>query len=121
MEVAPASPINILLEEHKMIQQIAEKLGTLAEKCRKAESLNAVKAELEELRHIADELLDAEKHCLRGEDALFPVLERHGISEPPAIMWMEHNQLRGEKKQLKALIENTAKMTFRILGGSLAN
>ena len=48
---------------------------------------------------------------MREENALFPVLERHGISEPPAIMWMEHNQLR-EKKQLKALIENATKMGF---------
>jgi len=61
------------------------------------------------------------KTLFEGENALFPVLERHGISKPPAIMWMEHNQLRGKKKQLKALIENAAKMTFRILRGSLAN
>ena len=112
VEVAPASPINILIEEHKMIQQIAEKLGKLAEKVQKAESPDAVKAELEELKHIADELLDAEKHYLREENALFPVLEKHGISEPPAIMWMEHNQLREKKKQLKALIENAAKIDF---------
>jgi DUF438 domain-containing protein len=36
VEVAPASPINILIEEHKMIQQIAEKLGALAGKVQKA-------------------------------------------------------------------------------------
>lgn len=112
VEAAPTGPINILIEEHKIIQQIAGKLGTLAEKVQKSESPDAIKAELEELRHIADELLDAEKHYLREENALFPVLERHGISEPPAIMWMEHNRLREKKKQLKALIENAAKMSF---------
>ncbi|MEM2368522.1 MAG: PAS domain-containing protein, partial [Candidatus Bathyarchaeia archaeon] len=106
------SPIGILLEEHKMIQQIAGKLNVLAEKVQKAESQDAAIGELSQLRHVADELLDAEKHYLREENALFPVLERHGISEPPAIMWMEHNQLREKKKQLKALIENSAKMNF---------
>jgi PAS domain S-box-containing protein len=119
VEAAPTGPINILIEEHKIIQQIAEKLGILAEKVQKAESSDAVKAELEELRHIADELLDAEKHYLREENALFPVLEKHGISEPPAIMWMEHNQLREKKKQLKALIENAAKMSFPDFKGQL--
>jgi len=119
VEVAPASPINILLEEHKMLQQIAEKLGILAEKVQRTESLDAVNEELMQLRHIADELLDAEKHYLREENALFPVLERHGISEPPAIMWMEHNQLREKKKQLKALIENAAKMGFSDFKGQL--
>ncbi|MEM1552710.1 MAG: DUF438 domain-containing protein [Candidatus Bathyarchaeia archaeon] len=112
VEVAPTSPIGILLEEHKMIQQIAGKLNVLAEKVQKAESQDAAIGELSQLRHVADELLDAEKHYLREENALFPVLERHGISEPPAIMWMEHNQLREKKKQLKALIENSAKMNF---------
>ncbi|MEM3873881.1 MAG: DUF438 domain-containing protein [Candidatus Bathyarchaeia archaeon] len=112
VEVAPASPIGILLEEHKMIQQIAERLGVLAEKMQKAESQDAATVELSQLRHVVDELLDAEKHYLREENALFPVLEKHGISEPPAIMWMEHNQLREKKKQLKALIENAAKMDF---------
>ncbi|MEM3788514.1 MAG: DUF438 domain-containing protein [Candidatus Bathyarchaeia archaeon] len=112
VEAAPASPIGTLLEEHKMIQKIAEKLGMLAEKVQRAESLDAIAGELSELRHVVDELLDAEKHYLREENALFPVLERHGISEPPAIMWMEHNQLRERKKQLKALIENATKMSF---------
>jgi len=112
VKAAPSSPIGILLEEHKIIQQIAEKLGELAEKVQKAESLEAVAGELSQLRRVVDELLDAEKHYLREENALFPVLEKHGISEPPAIMWMEHSQLREKKKQLKALIEDAAKIGF---------
>jgi len=112
VEAAPASPVNILLEEHKILQQITQTLGLLADKVAKAESLNAVKEELAQLRHVADELLDAEKHYLREENVLFPVLEKHGITEPPAIMWMEHNQLREKKKQLKGLVENAANMSF---------
>jgi len=112
VEVAPTSPISILLEEHKMLQQIAEKLALLTEKVQRTEIPDSVIEELSQLKHVANELLDAEKHYLREENALFPVLERHGISEPPAIMWMEHNQLREKKKQLKALIENAAKMGF---------
>jgi PAS domain S-box-containing protein len=112
VEAATASSINILLEEHKMLQQITQTLGLLADKVAKAESLNAVNEELAQLRRVADELLDAEKHYLREENVLFPVLEKHGITEPPAIMWMEHNQLREKKKQLKRLVENAANMSF---------
>jgi len=112
VEAVPASPPHILLEEHKMLQQITQTLGLLADKVEKAESLNAVKEELAQLRHVADELLDAEKHYLREENVLFPILEKHGITEPPAIMWMEHNQLREKKKQLKGLVENAANMSF---------
>ncbi|MGQ9538429.1 MAG: DUF438 domain-containing protein [Candidatus Bathycorpusculaceae bacterium] len=112
VETAPENPINILLEEHKMLQQITQKLGVLADKLQKAETLEAVKEELTHLKHVAEELLEAEKHYLREENVLFPVLEKHGITEPPAIMWMEHNQLREKKKQLKTLIENASKMDF---------
>jgi len=113
LETAPTSPIGILLEEHRMLQQITQKLGFLAEKVQSAENLENVKEELEQLRRIAEELLDAEKHYLREENVLFPVLEKHGITEPPAIMWMEHNQLREKKKQLKSLLENAATINFR--------
>ena len=112
VEGKPPSPINILLEEHRLLQQITQKLISLTDKVQKAESPGAVNEELAQLRHFVDELLDAEKHYLREENVLFPVLERHGITEPPAIMWMEHNQLREKKKQLKRLIENAANMSF---------
>jgi len=124
LEAAPTSPIGILLEEHRMLQQITQKLSVLAEKVQRAENLENVKEELEQLRHVAEELLDAEKHYLREENVLFPVLEKHGITEPPAIMWMEHNQLRGKKKQLKNLLENAATINFQDFKrqlGELAN
>jgi PAS domain S-box-containing protein len=112
VEPAPMSPIGILLEEHKAIQKIAERLGMLAGRMQKAEGRDAAAEELVQLRHVADELLDAEKHYLREENALFPVLERHGIREPPAIMWMEHNRLREMKKRLKSMIEEAAEISF---------
>jgi DUF438 domain-containing protein len=78
-------------------------------KIQKAEDLSSVSDEIKQLKHIAEDFLDAEKHYLREENVLFPVLEKHGITEPPAIMWMEHNQLREKKKQLYSLIENARK------------
>lgn len=120
----PTSPIGILLEEHKALQQLTQKLGMMAEKVQSAENIEALRDELTQLRHIAEELLDAEKHYLREENALFPILERHGITEPPAIMWIEHNQLREKKKQLKNLLENAASIGFQDFKrqlGELAN
>ncbi|MCS7124476.1 MAG: DUF438 domain-containing protein, partial [Candidatus Bathyarchaeota archaeon] len=124
IKAPPTSPIGILIEEHRMLQQITQTLGVLAEKVQSAENLEVAKEELVQLRRVADELLDAEKHYLREENVLFPVLEKHGITEPPAIMWMEHNQLREKKKQLKSLLENAANMNFQDFRrriGELAN
>lgn len=105
-------PVSILLEEHKMIQQMTQELVSLADRIGKAESLSTVSEELARAKRVADELLDAEKHYLKEENALFPVLEKHGITEPPAIMWMEHDQLRKKKKLLKELVENAGGRDF---------
>jgi PAS domain S-box-containing protein len=114
-ETPPTGPLGILLEEHRMLQQVAQKLIELAERVRGARRLEDAKEELAQLKHVTEELLDAEKHYLREENVLFPVLEKHGIVEPPAIMWMEHNQLREKKKQLKNLLESAAAVDFRDL------
>jgi len=112
VEIAPENPINILREEHNILQQHVEKLTELTDKIQRAEDGSLVREEIHQLEHIAEDFLDAEKHYLREENALFPILEKHGITEPPAIMWMEHSQLREKKKQLKSLIENSASMNF---------
>lgn len=111
--VTQENPINILLEEHKMIQQILEKLAEITDRIQKASDYGEVADEIKQLKHISEELLDAEKHYLREENVLFPVLEKHGITEPPAIMWMEHNQLRERKKRLRNLAENYGSLSFQ--------
>jgi PAS domain S-box-containing protein len=67
---------------------------------------------LTELQNIAKEFQDSEKHYLREENVLFPIAEKHGITEPPAIMWMEHDQIREVKKKFTSLVEKWNKMTF---------
>ncbi|MCS7095833.1 MAG: DUF438 domain-containing protein [Candidatus Bathyarchaeota archaeon] len=116
---APAeNPISILREEHKILTELSEKLKASAAKVQSAEE--DVREEVHQIRHIVNDLLDAEKHYLREENALFPVLEKHGITEPPAIMWMEHNQLRERKKQLHMLMEKTGEVTFQDFKRQLA-
>ena len=112
-ETAPENPISILREEHNALQQLLEKLAASVAKIQKAKDLSYVSDEIPQLKQIAEDFLDAEKHYLREENVLFPVLEKHGITEPPAIMWMEHNQLREKKKQLYSLIENHEKIGFQ--------
>jgi len=105
LEVSLEHPCNILVEEHKILLQLSEKLNTISNKVQQ-------KSDVKQLKQITEDLLDAEKHYLREENVLFPILEKHGISEPPAIMWMEHNQLREKKKQLHNLIEKYDTLKF---------
>jgi len=112
---APAGhPVNILMEEHKIMLQLSEKLNKVASIIEERNNLGEIENEVEELKHIKEDFLDSEKHYLREENVLFPFLEKHGITEPPAIMWMEHDKIREKKKQLKNLTENINSLDFQV-------
>jgi hypothetical protein len=112
LDIPIGHPINILMEEHKIMLQIAEKLGNITNRIQQISDASYASEEIHNLEHIAVDFLDAEKHYLREENVLFPNLEKHGITEPPAIMWMEHNQIREKKKQLNQIIENHNAISF---------
>lgn len=113
LEIPKTHPINILMEEHKIMLQLAQKLNTVASRLQKVNDRDDVGDEIHNLEHISEDLRDSEKHYLREENVLFPYLEKHGVTEPPAIMWMEHNQIREKKKQLRELMENYNSIDFQ--------
>ena len=100
----PSQPISILMEEHKILLQMAEKLTSISNKILRVSDMRYVTEEIHQVEHMAEDYTDAEKHYLREENVLFPIVEKHGITEPPAIMWMEHDQIREQKKKLHKLI-----------------
>jgi len=87
----PGHPINILMEEHKFLLRFSRLL------------LEIASGDREELKEVIEHFKEAERHLLREENVLFPYLEKHGITQPPAIMWMEHDKIRGIEKSLYAL------------------
>jgi hypothetical protein len=109
----PGHPINTLMEEHKKILQFADELKDIVEEIKWADDFNAVDNKMEQLHTIKNHLEDSEKHYLREENVLFPYLEKHGITQPPAIMWMEHDDIREKKKTLFQLLENYKNKEFQ--------
>ena len=97
-------PIEILMEEHKIMTSLAGNLVALVSVLETEREPNRVKEILDKVRHIAEDFIDSEKHYLREENVLFPLLEKHGVTEPPTIMWIEHNQIREKKKELYSLV-----------------
>ena len=109
----PSQPINILMEEHKIMLKMADQLMSIANKVLKISDMRYATAEVHEVEHLAEDFMDSEKHYLREENVLFPYLEKHGITEPPAVMWMEHNEIRELKKKLHGLIKNLNEAGFQ--------
>lgn len=94
--VPEGHPLDILMREHGHMLEGSQKLDNAFKS-----SDRLTEDGLKTARHLIDNLIEAESHYLREENALFPMLEKHGITEPPAIMWMEHDRIRRLKKELK--------------------
>ncbi|NIM91836.1 MAG: DUF438 domain-containing protein [Candidatus Aminicenantes bacterium] len=107
----PGHPIHILMEEHKLLLQFAEELKKIANKIENKDLVSA-KEELGRLKQIEDSLKNSESHYIREENVLFPYLEKHGITQPPAVMWMEHDKIREIEKDLYELIATHEQVDF---------
>ncbi len=115
----PGHPIHTLMEEHKSLLEFADELKNTVAKMNKEGDFESVSEEVEHLNHIAEHLRESESHYIREENVLFPYLEKHGITEPPAIMWTEHDKIRGIKNNLYSLIETRKNTTLQDFTGQL--
>ncbi len=108
----PGHPVHILMEEHKLLLDFADKLKSLARHMKGAKDVSSAGEEMKQLDHIVQHLKDSESHYVREENVLFPSLEKHGIKEPPAVMWMEHDKIREIKKNIYRLVDGHRNMAF---------
>jgi len=106
-------PVHTLMEEHKLLVKFAEEIKALADRLTKAPDQSVVADDLSKLEQLVQRLKDSANHYLREENVLFPTLEKHGIAQPPAIMWMEHDKIREIEKGLYKLLESRNQTEFR--------
>jgi len=103
---APAGhPVSILMKEHSILLKMANDLRDIAKVIMETEDSEQVMDDKKHVSQIVDDIKDSENHYLREENVLFPYLEKHGVTEPPAVMWMEHDEIRKIKKHLYKLTE----------------
>ncbi|MCF2137147.1 MAG: DUF438 domain-containing protein [Candidatus Thorarchaeota archaeon] len=120
-DIAPKGhPVYILMHEHQAQLDYAEELSSIARTIL-AEKRDPTSDERTRLAELVDSFREAESHYLREENVLFPYLEAHGVREPPAIMWMEHDQIRTIKKRLSETVENSGEIDLNgLVSASLA-
>jgi len=113
MLAPPGHPVHILMEEHKLMLNFAGELNNVASKVKEAKNFDAIRGVMEQLEHIVKHFKESESHYLREENVLFPYLEKHGVTQPPAIMWMEHDKIREIKKGLYRVVETCQDVPFK--------
>lgn len=93
-----------ILEQDAVIGWLEQGLA-LARKLSTQDGYAAAEAILTELRALMLHLHEAQSHDDRQENTLFPLLERYGVEEPPAIMWAEHNRMKATRDVIDKTIQ----------------
>lgn len=108
-DLPPSHPVRVMMDEHVLILGFLDQIEKAAMDARKStaglEPGGAVRTSLQKL---AANLLGAEPHHAREEDALFPRMEAAGVEGPPHVMRMEHVELRKAKHALDDLAKSGA-------------
>lgn len=113
MNLAPdGHPVNILMQEHAILLEYANNLRNLYKDIKDKKSLDEIDAEMKKIISIVDHFKASESHYLREENILFSVLEKYGVTQPPKIMWMEHDRVRDIEKNLYSLMNNKEKIEY---------
>ena len=100
LKVPDGHPIASFQEDHKNILTIMEKLIDEIKAAKQAGNFEDGITEVRMIGKLADKIMEAENHNVRQENTLFPILEKHGIEQPPAIMWHDHTEMKELKKAI---------------------
>jgi uncharacterized protein (DUF2249 family)/hemerythrin-like domain-containing protein len=112
IQVFAPHPVHTMMEEHKIIVGKLNELNMFVQNLKSKDSFVGMEQELKRLQNIAHHLVEAENHHLREEEALFPVLERHNVVEPPSIMKMDHVEFRKRKRELFEVAQKPESLSF---------
>jgi DUF438 domain-containing protein len=89
----PGHPLHTLSEENRALEKILSRFDGLLARLETGagEARNELRAEI---GATLQELSQVEKHYLKKENQLFPVLESKGVSGPSKVMWAIHDDIR---------------------------
>ncbi|WP_308410427.1 DUF438 domain-containing protein [Mesotoga sp. Brook.08.YT.4.2.5.1] len=93
----------MLIEEHRDILNKSKALRDVASKIGRGKY---GEEEVKRLSSLIDYFELVESYFSKEENVLFPYLERHGLVQPPAIMWKEHDEVRELRRKLGNAIRN---------------
>ena len=108
-------PIDTFQRENRALLQVTTSLRKVAGAIREADDQDETWTRLgPTMMHTLARFGEAERHYLRKEHQLFPLLERHGIEGPSKVMWALHDDVRALLKETNAaLARDDAEQTAR--------
>ncbi|HZK33674.1 MAG TPA: DUF438 domain-containing protein, partial [Tissierellaceae bacterium] len=99
-------PIKVLLDENRAIENHLEAMDSLVRKYEEEKDKKEKEAARFDLLTKSQELFDLNKHYDRKEKAIFPLMEKYGITSPPQVMWGVDDEIRDDLKAFHKDIED---------------
>jgi len=91
-------PIHNFMAENRATESLLEEIDSIIGELGRHPKTEAVEAHRETLVDLVARLSEIEKHYLRKENQLFPILEAKGMSGPSQVMWAVHDDIRAALK-----------------------
>ena len=107
--VPAGHPVDTFQKENAALGEVADRIRFLLEELSDPPDGDTEKKWMEELKNLFKDLSEIEKHYLRKENQLFPMLEKHGITGPSKVMWALHDDIRSIMKEVLLGLEEGEK------------
>lgn len=111
-KIEPGHVVYTFIAEHDKILEFLTQLEEINTKIQKTGGYDNSLEEIDKLKTVIDNILDAENHHQREEKVLFTEMEDRKITGPTRIMRMEHEDLKVKKEFLKQLAEDASQLEF---------
>jgi len=92
--VVSGHPLHTLTEENRALEKILAEFRILLDMVMPGDGGVTLEKLQGEIKSALDELTQVEKHYLKKENQLFPLLELKGVSGPSKVMWAIHDDIR---------------------------
>jgi uncharacterized protein len=100
-----AHPLETLKRENVALGEAAQGLKALLLSLGTPPDAREFTSKAAQITAQVSKLAEVEKHYLKKENQLFPVMEKRGMSGPPKVMWSVHDETRDVIKALRRSLE----------------
>jgi len=102
----PGHPLHTMTEENRALAGLIAEVRAALSQVPPDRAASDWNGQRQRLSVLIDSLAQVEKHFLKKENQLFPLLEARGISGPSKVMWAIHDDIRAHLKDLRAALES---------------
>jgi DUF438 domain-containing protein len=116
----PGHPLHTLTEENRALEKILTEFRGLLDRIRPGDGGLSLEKLHDEIKSALEELAQVEKHYLKKENQLFPLLESKGVSGPSKVMWAIHDDIRMMIREFRGFLVDQKSAELVTMGRRLA-